>query len=402
MVDFTLSEEQVALQTTARDFINKEAKPLIAELDKKTDPEECTNLDLIKRVSELGFRTLAIPEKYGGMGVMETLTSVLVCEELAVGDISLASLPTNGRKIYHMFNDPNLMTEEMRDKWLKAYCADPTFLYAVAGTEPDSGSENFLPYDGVDGGIRTTAVREGDHYVINGMKHYISHAGIAKLYLVFARTDKTKPINEGATCFVIPDGVEGMTFGRVHDKLGFRLLRNQEIFFENCRIPVEWRMGQEGMALPSVRASIGSDGILNASRALGVSRAAFEAVVDFCKQRVQCGKPIIEHEVIASQLADMFIELYAMRSMVWRVAWAMDHPPTDPKLIPSTMTFCCDGAIRITSRAAEIPHGLGIMKEAPFEKFMRDAFCIKHLDGGSNIRRLRIGKLLESDTGGFF
>ena len=397
MVDFTLSDEQVALQTTARDFVNKEAKPLIAELDRKTDPAECFSMDLLKRMSELGFRTLAIPEKYGGMGVEETLTCALVCEEIAVADISLTSIPINGRKIYHMLSDPNLTTEEMRDKWLKAYCADPTFLYAVAVTEPDSGSENFFPYDGVDGGVRTTAVRDGDHYVINGMKHYIAHAGIAKVYYVFARTDKTKPINEGVTCFMIPDGVEGMSFGRVHDKMGFRLLRNAEIFFDNCRVPVEWRMGPEGKGFPAVRASIGSDGILNASRALGVSRAAFEAVVDFCKQRVACGVPIIKHEVIASQLADMYTELYAMRSMVWQVAWAMDHPPTDPKTVPSTMNFCCDGAIRITSRAFEIPHGLGIMKEAPFEKYMRDAFSIKHLDGGSNIRRLRIGKLLEAD-----
>ena len=196
---------------------------------------------------------------------------------------------------------------------------------------------------------------------------------------------------------MLPDGTPGMTFGRVHDKLGFRLLRNQEIFFENCRVPVEWRMGPEGKGFPAVRASIGSDGILNACRALGVSRGAFETVVDFCKQRVACGAPIIEHEVIASQLADMYIALYAMRSMVWQVAWAMDHPPTDRKLVPAAMTFCCDEAIKITSRAAEIPHGLGIMREAPFEKFMRDAFSIKHLDGGSNLRRIRIGKLLEAD-----
>ena len=397
MVDFELTEEQVALQTAARDFAEKEAKPLVADLDKKTDPAECYSFDLLKRLSELGFRTLAIPEKYGGMGVEDTLTCVIVGEELAVADPIMASPMVNGRKIYHMLNDPNLTTEEMREKWLKAYCADPTFLYAVGVTEPESGSENFLPYDGVDGGIRTTAVRDGDHYVINGMKHYISYAGIAKLYYLFTRTDKNKPINEGVTCFMIPDGTPGMTFGRVHDKLGMRLLRNGEVFFDNCRVPVEWRMGPEGKGFPAVRASIGSDGILNACRALGVSRGAFETVLDFCKQRVACGAPIIEHGVIASQLADMYIALYAMRSMVWQVAWAMDHPPIDPKIVPAAMTFCCDEAIKITSRAFEIPHGLGVMREAPFEKFMRDAFSIKHLDGGSNLRRIRIGKLLESE-----
>ncbi len=394
MVDFKLSEEQLALQRMARDFVNNEAKPLIAELDQKTDPGECFSMDLLKRMSELGLRTLAIPEKWGGMGVEDTLTCVMVCEELGVGDVALASIPVNGRKFYHMLTDPNVTNEAMCNKWLKAYCEDPTFVYAVCVTEPDAGSENFLPYTGVDGGVRTSAVRDGDHYVINGMKHYISHTGIAKVYYVFARTDKTKNILEGVSCFMIPDGHPGLKFGRLHDKMGFRLLRSGEVIFENCRVPAEWRMGPEGKGFPAVRASITSDGILNAARSLGVARAAYEAIVDYCKERVQCGKPIIEHQLIGCQLANMFIDLHAMRTMVWNVAWSMDHPPTDRRLVPAAMTFCTDRAFEIASKAAEIAHGLGIMKEAPFEKFLRDAFSVKHLDGGNNMRRLRIAAAL--------
>ncbi len=394
MVDFKLSEEQLALQRMARDFINKEAKPLIAELDQKTDPEECFSMDLLKRMSELGLRTLAVPEKYGGMGVEDTLSCVIVCEELGVGDISLASIPVNGRKLYHILADPKLTTEAQREKWLKAFCEDPAFLVATTMTEPDAGCDNILPYNGPDGGVRTTAVRDGDHYVINGMKHFIAHAGIAKLYYVFVRTDKTKGVIEGGSCFLIPDGHPGIKFGRLHDKMGFRLLRNQEVIFENCRVPAEWMLGPEGSGIPLIRATLRSDGILNAGRSLGVARAAYEAIVDYCKERVQGGVPIIKHGVIGSELARMYTDLLAMRSMVWNVAWSLDNLPPDPRLVPAAMSYCTEKAFEIAHKAAEIAAGMGVMKEAPFEKFLRDSFSVKHLDGGNYIKRLKIAAAL--------
>ncbi len=394
MVDFKLSEEQLALQRMARDFVEREAKPLIAELDKKTDPADCFSMDLLKRTSELGFRTLAIPEKYGGMGVEDTVTCLIVSEELSVGDPSLASGLMNGRKLYHMLSDPKVAREAQRDKWLRAFCENPTFLYAVVLTEPDAGCDNMLPYTEPDGGVRTAAVRDGDYYVINGMKHFIAHAGIAKLYCVFTRTDRTKGILEGCTCFLVPEGHPGMKLGRVHDKMGYRLLRNQEVIFEDCRVPAEWRLGPEGNGIPVIRASIRSDGILNAARSLGVARAAYEAIVDYCKERVQGGVPIIRHGVIGSELARMYTDLLAMRSMVWNVAWSMDHLPPDPRLVPAAMSYCTEKAFEIAHKAAEIAAGIGIMKEAPFEKLLRDSFCLKHLDGGNYIKRLKVAAAL--------
>ena len=146
MVDFRLTEEQRALRQRARDFVNGEAKPLVANLDKQSNPEDCISGILMRRCSELGFRTLALPRSYGGGGVEDTITIGIVCEELGVADLSLASIPVNGRKLLHMLN-PDVISEEVRKKWMKEYCDDPTFMVAIAMTEPDSGGDNILPYD---------------------------------------------------------------------------------------------------------------------------------------------------------------------------------------------------------------------------------------------------------------
>jgi len=393
MVDFKLSEEQMALRQLARDFVNNEAKPVVADLDKQINPEDCVSDVLLKRCSELGFRTLAIPEEYGGGGVEDTITVGIVCEELGVADLSLASIPVNGRKLFHMLN-PEVASEDVRAKWMKEYCNDPGFMVSVCMTEPDSGGDNILPYDAPGAGVRTIAVADGADFVIDGRKQFIAHAGIARLYVVFVRTDPNKGMSDGCSTFMIPKGHPGMSFGRVHDKMGFRLLHNQEIIFENCRVPKEWMLGPLNMGLASMRASLRNDGILNAARCLGVARRAFEESVEWCKSRVQGGKPIIEHQAIACELADMHIKIQAMRALVWNVAWSLDNEPPDPKAVPGVMVYCTEAAFEIAHKAAELAGGLGVMKDAPFEKLLRDAFCIKHLDGGNYLKRFKIAAAL--------
>jgi alkylation response protein AidB-like acyl-CoA dehydrogenase len=389
VVDFKLSEEQVALRQLARDFVEKEAKALVAELDKNPDPEDCISDVLLKRCSELGFRTLAIPEEYGGGGIEDTVTVGIVCEELGVADLSLASIPVNGRKLYHMLN-PDVTRGEVREKWMKRFCGDPGFMVSICMTEPDSGGDNILPYDAPGAGVRTSAVRDGDDYIISGRKQFIAHAGTARLYFVFARTDPDKGMSDGCSCFIIPGGHPGMSFGRVHDKMGFRLLRNQEIIFEDCRVPEGWMLGPEHKGLGAFRAGLRSDGILNAARCLGVARRAFEEIVDWCKNRIQGGRPVIEHQAIACELADMHVTLQAMRALVWNVAWAVDNEPPDPKAVPGVMAYCTENAFEIAHKAAELAGGVGVMKDAPFEKLLRDAFCIKHLDGGNYLKRIKV------------
>jgi alkylation response protein AidB-like acyl-CoA dehydrogenase len=201
-------------------------------------------------------------------------------------------------------------------------------------------------------------------------------------------------MSDGCTSFLIPKGHPGMSFGRVHDKMGFRLLRNQEIVFDDCRVPAEWMLGPENQGLVSMRAGLRSDGILNAARCLGVARRAFEEIVDWCKNRVQGGKPIIEHQAIACELADMHVKLQAMRALVWNVAWSVDNEPPDPKGVPGVMTFCTENTFEIAHKAAELAGGAGVMKDSPFEKLLRDAFCIKHLDGGNYLKRFKVARAL--------
>ena len=174
-----------------------------------------------------------------------------------------------------------------------------------------------------------------------------------------------------------------MSFGRVHDKMGSRLLRNQEIFFDNCRVPEEWRLGEEGLGLVALRGSLGTDGVLGGARAIGVARRAIEEIILFCKNRIQGGKPVIEHQAVASEIADMYATLQAVRSLVWNVAWSVDNLPRDPKRVPTVMTFCAKHGFDIARRAAELAGGMGVMRDAPFEKLLRDAFSLKHLDGGN-------------------
>ena len=393
MVEFSLSKEQLELQKKARDFVNNEAKPYIAELDKKHNPEESVSNFLMRRSSEIGFRTMSIPKEYGGGGIEDPITAVIVAEELGVGDVTLSSIPLNGRKFYHLMNS-EITPKEVKEKWLKAFCADPDFLIAIAMTEPDSGGDNILPYDSPNAGIKTTAIKKGDSYILNGKKHYIGHGGIAKLYCMFVRTDPTKGMSEGTSLFLIPEGHLGLKFGKVHDKLGFRLLRNQEIILDNCEVPKEWMLGPENHAIAAMKAGVRSDGILNAARCLGVARRAFEEITEFCKKRIQGGKPIIEHQAIACELADMYINLKAMRSLVWNVAWSSENETPDPKQVPGAMAFCTENAFTIAHKAAEIAGGRGVMKDEPFEKLLRDAFSIKHLDGGNYIKRFKVANAL--------
>jgi alkylation response protein AidB-like acyl-CoA dehydrogenase len=161
----------------ARDFAEKEAKSLAETFDKNHKPEDCISLDLLRRSSGRGFRALAIPEKYGGGGVEDLLAVAVVCEELAVADVALPTIPANGRKIFAILNNPEVANKETRGKWLRAFCEDPTFMIAMAVTEPDAGGDNTFPYSAPGAGVRTSAVRDGDHYALNGMKHFIAQGG---------------------------------------------------------------------------------------------------------------------------------------------------------------------------------------------------------------------------------
>ncbi|MBT3349741.1 MAG: acyl-CoA/acyl-ACP dehydrogenase, partial [Nitrospinaceae bacterium] len=209
-VDAYMTEEQLALQKLAHEFAVKEIRPVAMDLDHNPDPAKSAFMDtLLEKADAAGFRTMTIPEEYGGGGITSLFTHCVVGEELGWGDRGVVGMLLSCAKISHLLMAEALATKEQRDKWLKAFVDDPTFLITQAMTEDDTGSENLLPYDGVDGGFRTRAVREGDHYILNGRKRFISNVGYAKLNFVYVRTDPTKNILEGSTLLMVPIDTPG-------------------------------------------------------------------------------------------------------------------------------------------------------------------------------------------------
>lgn len=398
-----LTEEQVKLQELAHEFAEKEIRPIAMELDHKSDPLESFYMPrLARKFHEVGLHAMSIPEEYGGGGVDDLFTHCLVAEELGWGDRGVVGLLLSSNKITRYLTAQELATEEQRRKWLTAYAQDPEFLIAQCMTEDESGSENLLPYEGVDGGFRTTAVREGDYYIVNGAKRFISNAGYAKLYFVYVRTDRTKNINEGVTLLMIPLGTPGLSFGRVHDKMGYRLNLNREIRFDNCKVPVENRLGPENYGITRINSHLrAGDGLINAAAMVGLARAAYETALEYAGNRKQSGRKLIGHQAIGLKLVEMYTEISAARAYVWQAARMIDHrekAPFDPKMAGSASLFAHEVACKVTRDAMEIFGGSGVMRELPIEMYLRNAYNMLHSDGGIIMKKLKVMRQLNREA----
>jgi alkylation response protein AidB-like acyl-CoA dehydrogenase len=404
MVDRYLTDEQRAIQDLAHEFAVKEIRPIAMELDHKTDPAESFFMPyLCRKFDEVGLRTMSIPEEYGGGGIDDLFTHCIVAEELGWGDRGVVGMLLSSNKITRLLTAEALATKEQRDKWLRAYVEDPEFMITQAMTEDNVGSENLLPYNGVDGGFQTTAVREGDYYIVNGRKRFISNAGYAKLNFVYVRTDPTKGINEGATLLMIPLGMPGLSFGRVHDKMGYRLNLNREMIFEDCKVPVENRLGPENYGITNINSHLrAGDGLINAAAMIGLARAAYEAALEYAQQRKQSGKLLVRHQAIGLKLVEMYTELNAARAYVWQAARMVDDRqvvPFDPKMPGSASLHAHEMACRVTRDCMEIFGGSGVMRELPIEMYLRNAYNMLHSDGGIIMKKLKVMRQLNMETG---
>lgn len=394
-VDAYMTEEQLALQKLAHEFAEKEIRPIAMDLDHRTDPAESAYMDsLLKKADDIGLRTMTIPTEYGGGGIESLFTHVLVGEELGWGDRGIVGMLLSSAKITHLLMADALATQAQRDKWLRAYVDDPTFLISQAMTEDDTGSENLLPYDGVDGGFRARAHREGDDYIINGSKRFISNVGYAKMNFVYVRTDPTKSVLDGATLLMVPIDTPGLSFGRVHDKMGYRLNLNREMIFTDARVPVENRLGPENYGIVRINSHLrGGDSLINASAMVGLARAAYEASVEYAENRVASGKPIIRHQAIGMKLVEMYMMINAARASVWAASRAIDDRdkvPMDWKMPGSASAFAHEAACQVTRAAMEIHGGMGVMRELPIEMYLRNAYNMLHSDGGIIMKKLKV------------
>jgi acyl-CoA dehydrogenase len=393
MLDFSLSEEQKILKETAKRFAEKEIRPVVKELDRILDPAAGFPWEVVKKGNRLGFGKLLIPKEYGGYGG-SLFDYALLLEALAYGDTGIAHAFMNNNSLGQII--ALIGNEAQKEKWLRPLCDDDEGDFIIAGaiTEPSGGTEVFCMLPDPKLGVRTTAHLEGNEYVINGQKNFVSFAGLAKLYCVMARTDQSKPNVEGCNLFYFFADTPGMTVGKIEDQMGHRTARVAEVFFENMRLPKENMLEKPGEGLQTTVEMYKSNGVGAGAMAIGLAQAAYDEALRYAKERISWGQPLIQHQAIGMKLAEMRMQIEAARSLVYRAIWAIEHPeesgelskigPTMAKVYPTSLVR------NITIEALQVLGGYGFMKDFPVEKYVRDSMVMPIYDGANEVLKLAI------------
>ncbi len=374
MVDFTLTDEQKDIRQLAHDFAEKEIRPVAPELDRdSTFPHE-----IIQKAWEVGLMNSHVPEEYGGPG-LDYLTGCLIEEEIGWGCSGVGtSLTCNG-----LASAPVMLggSEEIKREYLGLLTEEPK-LASFCLTEPDAGSDV--------SGMRTTAVRKGDKYVINGTKCFITNGSHASWYTVYAKTDKEAG-HRGISAFVVPRDA-GVVVDKKEDKLGQRASDTATISFNDVEIPAANLLGEENkgfklamMTLDRTRPGVAAMGV-------GIARAAFEHAVEYSKERVQFGVPIAMHQAIQFIVADMATKVEAARLLTWKSASLLDQGQRNTLASSHAKRFAADSAMEVAVDAVQVYGGYGFIKEYPVEKLMRDAKIMQLYEGTSQIQRLVIAR----------
>jgi len=376
-MDFQLTDSQRALQETARKYAREVIRPKAAHYDETADFPK----DLITTGYELGLMNQAIPAEFGGLGLSH-LEQVIVCEELAWGCAGVAtSLFAND-----LANLPIILggTEEQKKRLLTPFTERPR-LASFCLTEPSAGSDV--------AGMSTTARRDGDHYVLNGSKCFITNGGYADQFTVFATLDKSKR-HKGIACFVVEGKPAGLTVGKHENKMGQRASNTVSLTFEDVRVPVANRIGEEGEGWRIAMETLDNSRPTTAAFAVGIARAALEHSLEYSSQRQTFGKPIREHQGIQFMLADMAMNLQAARLLTHQSAWLLDSGQKNTLVSSYAKCFAADMAMKVTTDAVQIYGGYGYIKEYPVEKLMRDAKLIQVYEGTSQVQRIVIAREL--------
>jgi len=375
-MDYFLTDEQKELQQLARKVAMEKVKPVAAYYDKTGE----FPWDLVKLFADLDFFRIWVDEKYGGMGkgVMEL---VLVTEELsrACGGIALA-VAASALGTFPIIISGN---DQQKQKYLPDL-ADGKYLAGFCLTEPEAGSDA--------GAIKTRAVRDGDYYILNGKKHFITNGGVAKIYTVIASTDPSKG-SRGASAFIVEDGFKGLSYGKKEDKMGIRASATCEVIFEDCRVPVENRLGEEGQGFIVAMKTLDKSRPGVAAQALGIAQGAYDLAVEYARQREQFGQSIISFQAIQFMLADMATQIEAARALIYSTARMIDAGVKNiAKESAMCKVFASDVAMQVTTDAVQIFGGYGYMHDYPIEKFMRDAKITQIYEGTNQIQRLVIAR----------
>jgi alkylation response protein AidB-like acyl-CoA dehydrogenase len=390
---FILTEDQRAILETVQRFVADEVRPRAAGLDANPDPAQSFSWEIVEKANELGIRTMTLSEKWGGLGT-DSLTTAMVIEELGKGDIGVSVIFAQTLKIAQIME--KALSQAQQARVLPKFVDDPRGMLAIGITEPDNASNYFLPYPTQ---FRTSARRTDGGWVVNGMKHFISNGNRASFYLLFVQTEKAKPLAEGSTCFLVERDRPGFTIGRVHDKMGERLANNAELVFQDCFIPDENVVGEVGRGFNVLAEFFPQSNAYAGATILGVAEALYAKAVEWGKMRVQGGKPLIEHDGIRAQIAEMRMLIDASRSYVHRACWLADHQEHgwDKTLGALPKAMASQAAWKIATWCMEIHGGHGYMKEFGVEKLVRDAAAFLHSDGVNRTLFLKAANFMFQD-----
>ncbi|HEU5447804.1 MAG TPA: acyl-CoA dehydrogenase, partial [Acidimicrobiia bacterium] len=294
-----------------------------------------------------------------------------------------------------------LGTADQHERWLRRLMQNRRGLMAASLTEPNGGSDNVLPYAGVDGGMQMRAEKVDGGWVLNGQKVYISNSNRADSIIAFARTNPNEPVRTGVSMFIVPGDSPQVTFGAVCDKLGERLANNAAIFYENVFVPDQDLLGRENEGLADVARLLRGSNAYAAACTLGVARAAFGRALRYTAERVQGGRRVIDHDDIGVQFAEMYSQLESARTYVFRAAWAADNAKAfDPKMAAMPKLLASQVAFDVTRASLEMFGGSGVMRETGMEKLMRDATIFLHSDGTNTVMRKKIAADLRARADG--
>ncbi len=369
-MDFSLDEELLQLKELTNQFAKNEMRPVSQEYDEKNE----FPYDVMKKAFDIGYLTSNIPMDLGGMN-FTSLQNAVVCEELAWGCAGMyTSIMANT-----LATTPIVLfgTEEQKKEFLVPLTKEMSF--ACFGlTEREAGSDNSA--------IKTTAKKDGDHYILNGSKTFITNGSVSKVGVIFASTDKERGAR-GLSAFIIPMDLPGVSVGKHENKMGHRASNTSEIYFDDVKVPAKNLLKREGFGfiiamktLDFARPAVGAGGI-------GVARAAYEEALNYAQGRVQFGRPISSFQYNAFKLADMATEIDAARLLVYRSAWMLDNKMKASKESAMAKVVATDVAMKITTDAVQMMGGYGYMKEYPVEKMMRDAKLLQIYEGTNEIQR---------------
>ncbi len=371
-----LTDEQQMIQAMAREFAETEVRPIADDIDR----EERFPHETVKRMGELGFMGIAVPERWGGAGA-DVVSYAVALEEIAKVCASHAVIMSVNNSLY---SDPVLKygSDAQRDRFLRPVAAGHV-QGCFALTEPEAGSDARNQH--------TTAARDGDHYVLNGRKLFITNGREATFALVFCQTDRDKQ-HRGISAFVVEKGTPGFVVAKTEEKLGIRASDTAELVFEDCRVPVANRIGDDGMGFRIAMGTLDGGRIGIAAQAVGIAAGAFALALGYARERKTFGVPIAEHEMVQWKLADMATAVDAARLLTLRAAGLKDRAQPFGVAAAMAKLFASETAMKVATDAVQIHGGYGYVREYHVERYFRDAKITQIYEGTSEIQKLVIAR----------